>query len=66
MYPDKLVVTPGVRSDKAPKDDQARVATPRGAKDNGSDFLVMGRQIFGAADPLVEVKRVMQEELEIV
>lgn len=65
-YPDKIIVTPGIRSEATPKDDQARIATPRGAKDNGSDYLVMGRQILGAKDPIAEVKRVMTEELAIV
>ena len=64
-YPDKLIVTPGIRSEATPKDDQARIATPRGAKDNGSDYLVMGRQILGAKDPVVEVRRVTTEELAI-
>jgi len=62
-YPDKTIVNPGIRSEAAPKDDQARIATPRGAKDNGADYLVMGRQILGAKDPVAEVKRVMTEEL---
>jgi orotidine-5'-phosphate decarboxylase len=62
-YPDRTIVTPGIRSEATPKDDQARIATPRGAKDNGSDYLVMGRQILGAKDPVAEVKRVMTEEL---
>lgn len=62
-YPDKTIVTPGIRSEATPKNDQARIATPRGAKDNGSDYLVMGRQILGAKDPVAEVKRVMTEEL---
>lgn len=66
MYPSKMIVTPGIRSEATPKDDQARIATPRGAKDNGSDYLVMGRQILGAKDPVAEVKRVMAEELAIV
>jgi orotidine-5'-phosphate decarboxylase len=64
-YPDKVIVTPGIRSEAVPKDDQARIATPRGARDNGSDFLVMGRQILGATDPVAEVRRVMTEELAI-
>ncbi|KKU91064.1 MAG: Orotidine 5'-phosphate decarboxylase [Candidatus Jorgensenbacteria bacterium GW2011_GWA1_48_11] len=62
-YPDKTIVTPGIRSDGTPKDDQARIATPKAAKENGADFLVMGRQILGAPDPVAEVKRVMTEEL---
>lgn len=62
-YPNKIIVTPGIRSEAVPKDDQARIATPRGAKDNGSDYLVMGRQILGAKDPVSEVKRILTEEL---
>jgi orotidine-5'-phosphate decarboxylase len=64
-YPGKLIVTPGVRSDTAPKDDQARIATPRGARDNGADYLVMGRQILGASDPIAEVNRILNVELGI-
>ncbi|MCX6787528.1 MAG: orotidine-5'-phosphate decarboxylase [Candidatus Kaiserbacteria bacterium] len=66
FYPDKTIVTPGIRSEAVPKDDQARIATPRGAKDNGADYLVMGRQILGAKDPVAEVKRVMIEELAVL
>ncbi|MFA6270381.1 MAG: orotidine-5'-phosphate decarboxylase [Candidatus Paceibacterota bacterium] len=65
IYPDKTIVTPGIRSEATPKDDQARIATPCGARDNGSNYLVMGRQILGAKDPVAEVKRVLTEELEI-
>lgn len=63
LYPHHVMVTPGIRSEAVPKDDQARVATPRGARDNGSNYLVMGRQILGAKDPTAEVKRVITEEL---
>lgn len=63
VYSDKTIVTPGIRSEATPKNDQARIATPRGAKDNGADYLVIGRQILGAKDPVAEVKRVMMEEL---
>ena len=66
IYPEKTIVTPGIRSDGTPKDDQARIATPRGAKDNGANFLVMGRQILGAKDPVAEVNRIMTEELAIL
>jgi orotidine-5'-phosphate decarboxylase len=66
MYPHKIIVTPGIRSEAVPKDDQARVATPRGAKDAGADYLVMGRQILNAKDPVAEVKRVLRDELDIL
>lgn len=65
-WSDKIYVTPGIRSDGNPANDQARIATPKGAMDNGSHYLVMGRQILGAKDPVVEVKRVLTEELGIV
>ena len=64
-HPNKLTVTPGIRSSTAPKDDQARIATPKGARDAGSDFLVMGRQILNAPDPAAELKRVHTQELGI-
>ena len=65
IYPDKTIVTPGIRSEEVPKDDQERISTPRGAKDNGADYLVMGRQILNAENPVNEVRRVMMEELAV-
>lgn len=64
-YPDKLRVTPGIRSAGQKADDQKRIATPKGAMENGANHLVMGRQILGAADPVVEVHRILIEELGI-
>ena len=49
--PDKIIVTPGVRSAGAAKGDQKRVATPAEAIRDGADYVVMGRQITRAADP---------------
>ncbi len=65
QYPNLVLVTPGTRSPGVSTDDQKRVATPRGTKDAGSDYLVMGRQILGAPDPVTEVERVLTEELGI-
>jgi len=59
--PDKLIVTPGVRSAGAAKGDQKRVATPADAIRDGADYVVMGRQITRAADPVAEVARVLDE-----
>jgi orotidine-5'-phosphate decarboxylase len=59
--PDKILVTPGVRSTGAAKADQKRVATPADAIRDGADYLVMGRQITRAADPAAEVARVLEE-----
>jgi orotidine-5'-phosphate decarboxylase len=51
---DFLAVTPGIRPSWsiAGKDDQQRVTTPAGAIKNGSDYLVIGRPIRDAKDPL--------------
>lgn len=49
--PDITLITPGVRPAGADAQDQARVATPEQALANGSDLLVVGRPITGAADP---------------
>ena len=49
--PDKIIVTPGVRSAGAAKGDQKRVATPAEAIRDGANYVVMGRQITRAADP---------------
>ena len=47
-----LTVTPGVRFADDDKGDQARVTTPARAKELGSDYIVVGRSITGAADPV--------------
>jgi orotidine-5'-phosphate decarboxylase len=59
--PNKLLVTPGVRSAGAAKGDQRRVATPLEAVRDGADYLVIGRQITRAADPAAEAERVLEE-----
>lgn len=45
------IVTPGVRPASSDADDQARIATPQDAIENGSDFLVIGRPITKAKYP---------------
>ena len=65
QYPDKLIVTPGVRSPGVGTDDQKRVATPREAIRYGASHLVMGSQIMKSPNPVAEVMRVLKEELSI-
>ena len=46
-----LTVTPGIRFADGNSDDQKRIATPEFARENGSDYIVVGRAVTGAADP---------------
>ena len=50
--PDFLIVTPGVRPTFAAADDQKRIMTPGEAVSSGADYLVIGRPIAKAADPV--------------
>jgi orotidine-5'-phosphate decarboxylase len=57
-----LTVTPGIRPAWAARsDDQARIATPREAIAAGSDYLVIGRPITKAADPVEALAKVIAE-----
>jgi orotidine-5'-phosphate decarboxylase len=46
------LVTPGIRLAGATRDDQARILTPEAAAQAGADYLVIGRPITGADDPV--------------
>jgi orotidine-5'-phosphate decarboxylase len=59
--PDAILVTPGVRSQGAAKGDQKRVATPADAMRDGANYLVIGRQVTRAADPVAAVAAIRQE-----
>ncbi len=62
-YPRMLLVTPGIRSVGEDAGDQERIGTPEQAIEDGSNYLVMGRQILGADNPVAEVRRLLSEEL---
>lgn len=55
------LVTPGIRPLDSATDDQQRVMTPRQAIENGSDYLVIGRPITQADDPLLILDRLTKE-----
>ena len=59
--PGAIIVTPGVRSHGASAGDQKRVATPAEAVRDGADYLVIGRQVTRAADPLAAVRQIRAE-----
>jgi orotidine-5'-phosphate decarboxylase len=55
------LVTPGIRPVNADLNEQKRVTTPREAIENGADFLVVGRPITQAEDPIWMVRRLNDE-----
>ncbi len=59
--PNKVLVTPGVRSPGKDSGDQKRVATPAEAIKNGASYLVIGRQITRAADPRSAAQQILLE-----
>ncbi|MBQ7959685.1 MAG: orotidine-5'-phosphate decarboxylase [Clostridia bacterium] len=58
---DFVTVTPGVRFADGDKGDQVRVMTPADAKAIGSDYIVVGRPITAASDPVAAYKRCVDE-----
>lgn len=55
------LVTPGIRPADAAADDQSRIMTPRAALQNGASYLVIGRPITRAADPLSALQNISRE-----
>ena len=56
-----LTVTPGVRFADGDKGDQSRVTTPARAREIGSDYIVVGRPITAAEDPVAAYERCVAE-----
>jgi len=54
-----LIVTPGIRHPSDKKDDQKRTLTPREAIEAGADYLVIGRPIKEAKDPIEAVQKIV-------
>ena len=60
---DFLTITPGVRFADAKADDQVRITTPERARELGSDYIVVGRPITAAEDPVTAYERCLSEFL---
>ncbi|MCQ2115132.1 MAG: orotidine-5'-phosphate decarboxylase [Bacteroidales bacterium] len=58
-----MTVTPGIRFADAAADDQVRITTPAKAREIGSDYIVVGRPITAAADPVAAYMRCVNEFL---
>lgn len=62
--PDFMAVTPGIRFADSAADDQVRITDPARAREIGSDFIVVGRPITAAADPVAAWRRCVKEFCE--
>ena len=58
-----LTITPGIRLAGDAVGDQKRVTTPALARELGSDYIVVGRSITGAEDPVAAYRKCVQEFL---
>ena len=58
-----MTITPGIRFAGSAVDDQARVMTPEKARIGGSDYIVVGRPITAAPDPVAAYRRCVAEFL---
>lgn len=58
---DLIIVTPGIRFEGGEKGDQKRIATPKEARRAGSNYVVVGRPILEARNPLSVVKNILKE-----
>ena len=56
-----LIVAPGIRMPDDPTDDQVRIGKPRESIRDGADYLVMGRSIYNAPNPVAKAEEVIAE-----
>jgi orotidine-5'-phosphate decarboxylase len=56
-----LIVTPGIRPKGYKKDDQSRITTAQEAIDAGADFIVIGRPILEAKDPVFALEKILKD-----
>lgn len=62
---DFCLVTPGIRPENASLDDQKRVASPKVALSRGANYLVIGRPITQAANPLLALTKIYEETADL-
>jgi orotidine-5'-phosphate decarboxylase len=62
---DFLIVTPGVRPAFSATDDQKRIMTPAEAVTAGADYLVIGRPIAAASDPVMAADMIIEEIMTV-
>lgn len=60
-----LLVTPGIRPEGSQNDDQKRIMTPAAAAEAGVDYLVMGRPVRNATDPVQTLREINQQLLNL-
>ena len=58
-----LTITPGIRFADSSTDDQVRITSPAKAREIGSDFIVVGRPITAADDPVAAYRRCVKDFL---
>ena len=56
-----LLIAPGIRPSGSNREDQRRVMTPAQAAEAGADFIVVGRPITSAEDPIQAAKSILEE-----
>jgi orotidine-5'-phosphate decarboxylase len=61
LAPEIALITPGIRPRDAKADDQTRVMTPAEAARAGATFIVVGRPIFKAPDPVAAARAILAE-----
>lgn len=61
---DFMTVTPGIRFPESATDDQVRITSPAKAREIGSDYIVVGRPITAAPDPVAAYRRCVSEFLD--
>ena len=58
---DFKLVTPGIRPEWAVANDQRRIVTPKTALQDGADYLVIGRPVTRAEEPVVALEKILEE-----